>query len=110
MEATRMQQWNKEPKQKTATSEEGEDIRQDLQEDCRAGDQKVNSWIFDQSVSELEDCCNSVIVSCYCEKLVAEARDRLGTKSKGNVAVGSRYLSMASEDVIVGTSVCNSEF
>jgi hypothetical protein len=56
-----------------------------------------------------EDCSNSVIVSCCCEKLVAEARDRLGTQSKRSVAVGSRYQTMASEDTIVDTRVCNSE-
>jgi predicted metalloprotease len=48
MEGARMQQWNKEPRRKKATSEEGEDIRQDLQEDCRAGVQKANSRVFDQ--------------------------------------------------------------
>jgi hypothetical protein len=43
-----MQQWNKGPRRKTAaTSEEGEDIRQDLQEDRRAGDRKANSRVFD---------------------------------------------------------------
>jgi hypothetical protein len=30
-----------------ATSEGGEDIRQDLEESHRTGDQKVNSWVFD---------------------------------------------------------------
>jgi hypothetical protein len=33
------------------------------------------TWLVNQSVSELEDCCGSVFVSCCCEKLVAEARD-----------------------------------
>jgi hypothetical protein len=27
-------------------------------------------------VSELEDCCGSVVVSCCCSKLVAEAREQ----------------------------------
>jgi hypothetical protein len=30
-----------------AMSEEGEEIQQDLQGDCRAGDRKANSQIFD---------------------------------------------------------------
>jgi hypothetical protein len=30
-----------------ATSEEGENIRQDLQKNCRAGDRKANSRVFD---------------------------------------------------------------
>jgi hypothetical protein len=33
-----------------ATSEEGEDIRQDLLEDCRAGHRKANSLVFDWPV------------------------------------------------------------
>jgi hypothetical protein len=38
----------KEPRRKTAaTSAEGGDIRQDLQEDRRVGDQKENSRVFD---------------------------------------------------------------
>jgi hypothetical protein len=42
MEDTGMQQWNKGPRSKTVTtSEEAEDIRQDLQEDRRAGDRKA---------------------------------------------------------------------
>jgi hypothetical protein len=41
-------QWNKRLRRKlAATSEEGEDIRQDLQEDSRAGDRKANSRVFD---------------------------------------------------------------
>jgi hypothetical protein len=43
-----MQQGNKGPRRKTAaTFEEGEDIRQDLQEDRTAGDQKENIRVFD---------------------------------------------------------------
>jgi hypothetical protein len=38
-----------------------------------------------EEVSELENCCSSVVVSCYCEKLVAEAEDSSGTQRKGNV-------------------------
>jgi hypothetical protein len=42
-----IQQWNKGPRHKMAPiSEEGEDIRQDLQDDCRPGDQKANSLVF----------------------------------------------------------------
>jgi hypothetical protein len=32
----------------------------------------------------VRNCCGSV-VSCYCEKLVAEAEDISGTKRKGDV-------------------------
>jgi hypothetical protein len=47
MEVPGMQQWNKGPRCKTAdTSEEGEDVWQD-QENCRTGDRKSNSEIFD---------------------------------------------------------------
>jgi hypothetical protein len=48
MEGTKMQLWNKGRRHKVeATSEEGEDILQDLQEDGRAGDRKANSRVFD---------------------------------------------------------------
>jgi hypothetical protein len=30
-------------------------------------------------VSELEDCCGSVVVSCCCEKLVAQAWGQFGS-------------------------------
>jgi hypothetical protein len=44
-EGPRMQQWNKGPKRTTAaTSEEGEDIRQDLQEDLDIKKRTVGSW------------------------------------------------------------------
>jgi hypothetical protein len=47
MKGPGMQQWNKGPRHKAAdTSEEGEDIQQDVQEDHRAGDRKVNSQVF----------------------------------------------------------------
>jgi hypothetical protein len=43
-----MQQRHQEPRRKAAAaSEEGEDIRQDLQEDRRAGDRKANTRVFD---------------------------------------------------------------
>jgi hypothetical protein len=45
-------------------------------------------------------------VSCCCEKLVAEAGDRSGTRGRGPSAVGSRYRATASEDVTVDTNVC----
>jgi hypothetical protein len=41
---------------KATTSEEGEDIRQDLQGDPKAGDRKENSWVFRQnSKNEFQD-------------------------------------------------------
>jgi hypothetical protein len=47
-DAPAMQQWNKVPRLKeAATSEEGGDIRQDLQEDRRAGGRRANIRVFD---------------------------------------------------------------
>jgi hypothetical protein len=47
MEGPGMQHWNKESRCKTAAmSGEGEEIQQDLQEDCSAGDRKANSQDF----------------------------------------------------------------
>jgi hypothetical protein len=37
----------------------------------------VGEW-----VSEL-DCCGSVLVSCWCEKLLAEARGQFGNPEEG---------------------------
>jgi hypothetical protein len=37
------------------------------------------SWL----VSELEDCCSSVLVSCCCEKLITEARGQFGNPEVG---------------------------
>jgi hypothetical protein len=34
-------------------------------------------------VSELEDCCESVLTTCYCGKLVAEARGQFGNPEEG---------------------------
>jgi hypothetical protein len=34
-------------------------------------------------VSELEDCCGSVLVSCCCGKPVAEAREQFGNPEEG---------------------------
>jgi hypothetical protein len=45
----------------------------------------VSEQFVGELVSSLEDFCDSVVVSCYCEKLVAEAKDRSGTQKKGNV-------------------------
>jgi hypothetical protein len=50
------------------------------------------------AVSELEDCCGSLVVICCCEKLVAEARDRSGTQSKGNVRRWKSLPSNGTED------------
>jgi hypothetical protein len=43
----------------------------------------VSGWVS-RSVSSSENCWGSVVVSCCCEKLVAEARDSSGTKWNGN--------------------------
>jgi hypothetical protein len=57
-------------------------------------------------VSEIEDYCRSVVVSCCCEKLVAEAGDSSGTQRKGNFRLWKLLPSNDSEDVTVETSVC----
>lgn len=47
MEDSEMQQWNTGLWHKMAVmSEQGEDIWQDFQEDCKAGDRKANSHVF----------------------------------------------------------------
>jgi hypothetical protein len=48
----------------------------------------------------------SVVVSCCCEKLVAEARNSLGTQGKGNVHRWKPLPSIGSEGVTVNTSAC----
>jgi hypothetical protein len=42
-------------------------------------------------VGELENCWDSVVLSCSYEKLVAEAGDSSGTRGRGTFAVGRRY-------------------
>jgi hypothetical protein len=55
-----MKQWNKVPRLKGATtSEEGEDIRQDLSENHRAGDREANSRVFCQ---DSENECQNFVV------------------------------------------------
>jgi hypothetical protein len=49
-----------------------------------------------------------LLFSC-CEKLVAEAGDRLETQRKGNVHHWKPLSSNGNEDVTVDTSVCNSK-
>jgi hypothetical protein len=39
-----------------------------------------------------------MVVSCCCEKLVAEAGSISGTQREGNVRGGSRYQATSSED------------
>jgi hypothetical protein len=51
MERPGTQEWNKGPRRKKAdTSEEGEDIRQDFQEDRRDENRKAYSRIFDWAI------------------------------------------------------------
>jgi hypothetical protein len=45
-----------------------------------SGVESVGSWV---SESELQDCWGSDIVSCCCEKLVAEARGPLANPEEG---------------------------
>jgi hypothetical protein len=71
-----------------------------------------------QSVNEeLEDCCNSVIVSCCCKKLVAEVRGHFGNQEEGELPpleVVTKQQLGKTEDfmravVSVIFGVCNSE-
>jgi hypothetical protein len=48
--------------------------------------------------TESDNSWSSVTVSCCCEKLVTETRNRSGSKRKGTSAVGSRYQAVTSED------------
>jgi hypothetical protein len=50
-------------------------------------------------VSELDNPCSSVVVNCCCEKLVAEARDSLGTQRKEKVC----HLEAATKQQLVKT-------
>jgi hypothetical protein len=56
-------------------------------------------------VSMMDYCCSSVVVSCCCFKLIAEARDSSETQRKGNVRRWKPLPSNGSEDVTVNTSV-----
>jgi hypothetical protein len=56
-------------------------------------------------VSELEDCCGSVLVSCCCYRLVAGSRTVREPRVRGTSAVGSRYRATASNDVTVDTTL-----
>jgi hypothetical protein len=59
-------------------------------------------------LSESDNSWGSAIMSCCCEKLVAEARDSLGTQKKGNIYHWKLLPNNSSEDMIVDTcvSVC----
>jgi hypothetical protein len=52
---------------------------------CYKQDSTVCEDIVGELVSESDNSWGSVIVSCCCEKLVAEAGDCLETQRKGNV-------------------------
>jgi hypothetical protein len=47
--------------------------------------ESAGSQSVDWRVSELDDHWGSVVMDCYCEKLVAEAVDSPGTQRMGNV-------------------------
>jgi hypothetical protein len=49
-------------------------------------------------VSELDNRLGSVVVSCYYEELVAEARDNLEPRGRAMSFIGSSYQATASED------------
>jgi hypothetical protein len=58
------------------------------------------------AVCQSENCYGSVVVSCFCEKLVVDAGDSSGTQRKENVRCWKPVPSNGSEDVTVATSVC----
>ena len=63
------------------------------------------NWVeLVKRVSRLVNCWGSV-VSCYCEKLVAKARDSSWTQGK-ETFIECRYWTTAGEDMTVDTSVC----
>jgi hypothetical protein len=43
----------------------------------------VSKLLSKELVGELEGCCGSVVVSCCCEKLVAEAGEQFGNPEEG---------------------------
>jgi hypothetical protein len=60
-----------------------------------------------RSCIELDNCWGSVVATCCCEKLVAEAGDILGTQGKGNVRRWKTLPSNGSEeDVTMDTNMC----
>jgi hypothetical protein len=54
-------------------------------------------------VSELKNYWGSVVVSCFCENVVAEAGDSSGTQRKGNVRSWKPLPSNGNEEVTVDT-------
>jgi hypothetical protein len=60
-------------------------------------------------LGESEDCWVSGIVSCCCEKLVAEAGTVREPRGRGTSAFESRYQATASKDVNTPVCVCSSE-
>jgi hypothetical protein len=84
--------WNKEPRFKgVATSEEGEDIQQDLWENHWAGDQEANSQIFCQdSRNECQDTVDGSAPSVT----IKEATSSLRAGDVGaSAAIGSFTLT-----------------
>jgi hypothetical protein len=57
-------------------------------------------------MSELEDFCGSVIVSCCYEELVADAGNSSGTQEGERPPLEAAIKSTAFEDVTVDTGVC----
>jgi hypothetical protein len=57
-------------------------------------------------MSELENRCGSVVVSCYLENLVAEAEDCSGARRKEDVRRWKTQPSNNSEDMTVNNGVC----
>jgi hypothetical protein len=78
-------------------------IRTEILQAGRDNEESVD--FFSELVSELENCCSSVLVSC-CEKLVAEVGDSYENQRKGNIRRSKPLPSNDGEDVTVNTSGC----
>jgi hypothetical protein len=68
-------------------------------------------WVGWLSCSSCDNSWGSVVVSCWCEKLAAEAGDRSGTQRKWKVRRWKPLSNNGSEVVIVEISgiLCNIE-
>jgi hypothetical protein len=58
------------------------------------------------AVSELENCCGSVLVSCCCEKPVAITLGPFGNPEEGERPLLKPLTSNGREDVTENTSLC----
>jgi hypothetical protein len=63
---------------------------------------------FTDCPSWMEDCCGTVVVSCCCEKLVADY-GTVREPRRENLRCWEPLPSNSSKDVTADTGVCNSE-